>query len=471
MGPLRQDAYRSFPLYGGRRIGDPHPNHYHIDLPDRKAIEQDTGSQMSNRRKLVHILFSFSLLIMACQAVNQLIDNPYPLSIDSLEERSPLSTEQQVSIFDELWNIVNEEYLYEDFNGVDWEASYQEYHAKIETGLDDEAFYQAMREMIFALNDEHSVFLSPEEALAEDIEYAGDSNFVGIGIWVEAIIDRDRAVILLVFPGSPAEDAGLKSHDSILAVEGEPILDEAGWMIDNILGPEGTPVNITVQSPGGEPRDLSITRAQLSGSLPVPNEILTSPRGQRIGYILIPTLADGTMDDRVKEVLEELSVDGPLDGLILDNRLNGGGYNDVMENILEYFTDDLVGHFVNREEEEAVKISANDIEGSTTVPLVVLVGWDTASFGEIFSGILKDQGRATLIGETTYGNVETLWGYDFEDGSRAWIAHDTFRPNNHPEEDWEKSGIIPDIIVAGEWDLFTFENDPVILAALEHFDN
>ena len=60
----------------------------------------------------------------------------------------------------------------------------------------------------------------------------------------------------------------------------------------------------------------------------------------------------------------------------------------------------------------------------------MLVGPDTISFGEIFSGILKDQGRATLIGETTSGNVEILWGYDFKDGSRAWIAHDTFKRNN-----------------------------------------
>jgi C-terminal peptidase prc len=365
---------------------------------------------------------------------------------------------------------VNEEYLYEDFNGVDWEAAYQEYAAKIEAGLDDEEFYLAMRDMIYSLNDEHSDYLSPEEVLEEDTEYAGDSNYVGVGIWVSPVVERERAVILLVFPESPAEEAGLKAHDSILTVEGEPVLDEAGEMIDTILGPEGTSVNITVQTPGDVPRELTITRAQISASLPISNDILTSPGGQRIGYILIPSLADGTVDDRVEDILVELSADGPLDGLILDNRLNSGGYDNVMKNTLEFFADGLAGHFVNREGEEALKLNATDIEGSTEVPLVVLVGLDTVSFGEVFAGILKDQGRATLIGETTDGNVETLWGYDFEDGSRAWIAHDTFRPANHPEEDWEKSGIIPHITVTGEWDLFTFETDPVIQAALEYFD-
>jgi carboxyl-terminal processing protease len=426
---------------------------------------------MNSTRKLFTILLVISALLIACQAVDRVFDIPPLLGIDTPERTSPLSNEQQFSIFDELWNIVNEEYLYEDFNGVDWDATYQAYAAEIEGGMDDKEFYQAMRDMIYALNDDHSTYLSPEEVLEEDAEYGGDANFVGIGIWVAPVEERDRAVILLVFPGSPAAEAGLKSHDSILTVDGAPILDEAGELVDSILGPEGTPVTLTVQSPGGAPRELSITRTQINGSLPVPNEVLTSPGEQRIGYLLIPTLADGTVGNRVKDVLEALSADGPLDGLILDNRLNGGGYNTVMENVLEYFTDGLVGYFVNREGEESLRITAKDVEGSTTVPLVVLIGWDTASFGEVFAGILKDQGRATLIGETTDGNVETLWGYDFEDGSRAWIAHDTFRPANHPEDDWEKSGIIPHITVTAAWDEITFETDPVIQAALDYFDD
>jgi carboxyl-terminal processing protease len=425
---------------------------------------------MKPARKLSSILLVVSVLLIACQAVDRILDNPSLLGVDNPEITSPLSSEQQLSIFDDLWNIVNEEYLYEDFNGVDWDATYQAYAAKIEGGLDDEGFYQAMRDMIYSLNDDHSTFLSPEEALEEDAEYEGDANFVGIGIWVAPVEERKRVVILLVFPDSPAAQAGLKSHDSILAVDGEPVLDEMEETIDSILGPEGTPVTLTVQSPGGAPRELSITRTRINGSLPMPNEVLTSPGGRRIGYLFIPTMADGTVGNRVKDVLEALSADGPLDGLILDNRYNGGGYNTVMEDVLAYFAGGLVGYFVNREGKESLRISAKDVGGSTTVPLVVLIGPDTVSFGEIFAGILKDQGRATLIGETTYGNVETLWGYDFEDGSRAWIAHDTFRPANHPEDDWEKSGIIPDISASAAWDQVTSESDPVIQAALDYFD-
>src|SRR5690606_37135556 len=103
-----------------------------------------------------------------------------------------------------------------------------------------------------------------------------------------------------------------------------------------------------------------------------------------------------------------------------------------------------VGNFVNRQRSTPLRITGKDVNGSQTFPLVVMPGPLTASFGEVFTGVLGDQGRATLVGETTDGNIETLWGYDFPDGSVAWIAHDTFRPVNDPDADWEISGIIPD---------------------------
>ena len=102
--------------------------------------------------------------------------------------------------------------------------------------------------------------------------------------------------------------------------------------------------------------------------------------------------------------------------------------------------------------------------------MVVLVGPNTVSFGEIFSGILKDTHRAYLIGEKTDGNIEILWGYTFEDGSRAWIAHDTFRPVNHPEHDWEQTGIIPDLTIPVAWEEYSVKEDPAVQAALEYFD-
>jgi carboxyl-terminal processing protease len=159
-----------------------------------------------------------------------------------------------------------------------------------------------------------------------------------------------------------------------------------------------------------------------------------------------------------------------LDGLIIDNRFNEGGASTVFSKILGLFTSGPVGYYASREETVPLRIIGENIGGSQDVPLVVLVGRDTISYGEIFSGILQDLGRATLIGETTDGNVEILWAFEFSDHSRAWIAHDAFRPLNNSEQDWEQSGIIPDQAVSAAWDEITQENDPLIQAALAHFD-
>ncbi len=377
----------------------------------------------------------------------------------------------QLSVFEDLWQTVRDDYLYADFNGLNWDAVGDEYEMRVKAGMTDADFYAAMDEMISRLGDDHSAYLSPEQVSEEDAEFAGENDYVGIGVLTTIVPERERVVILLVFPGSPAEGAGLASHDSILAVDGKPILDEAGFHREYLRGPEGSTIELTVQTPGEAPRQVTINRRRVTGSLPVPYEVLTSSEGKRIGYILLASFADDTVDDQLGEALRSLTADEPLDGLILDNRQNGGGADVVARGALSYFTKGIVGHFVSRgQEKRGLNVIGADINGSSRVPLVVLVGPNTVSFGEIYSGVLRDMGRATVIGEVTGGNVELLRGYDFEDGSRAWIAHENFRPRNNPEQDWEDSGIIPDLTVASNWDEVTLLTDPVIQAALDFLD-
>jgi C-terminal processing protease CtpA/Prc len=112
-----------------------------------------------------------------------------------------------------------------------------------------------------------------------------------------------------------------------------------------------------------------------------------------------------------------------------------------------------------------MELQPEDVGGSQTVPLVV--GGPNVSYGEIMSGVLRVAGRAQIVGEATLGNVEQLRAYDFEDGSRAWIASATFEPLNQSNGVWEETGIIPDVAVPTRWDLFTEANDPALAAALE----
>ena len=372
----------------------------------------------------------------------------------------------QLSIFEDLWSIVNDTYVYPDFNGLDWNAIHQEYRGKISAGLTNSQFYLAMSEVISKLGDDHSQFLNPQEVAEQEAEYQGTFDYVGIGVLVSAVPERQHAVILSVFPGSPAEAAGLQHRDSIISVDGTSILDENGFLRDIVRGPEGTSITLKVQSPGEDPKEIRVTRHRITGEVPVMYKVITTPEGQRVGYILLVTFDDSMVDEQVAAALRQMTLDTPLDGLILDNRMNGGGSSTVLEPMLGYFIGGTLGYNVNRNEERPLQIKINDINGSSQVPMVVLVGSETASFGEIFAGILQDMGRAYLIGKTTDGNVEILWGYDLQDGSKIWLANETFKPLNHPDQNWEKTGIIPDLFMSGEFDEFSLENDPVVSAAI-----
>lgn len=399
-----------------------------------------------------------------------LTPSPLPPTPTTTSTPRPTASPRQQQVFEELWEVVNEEYLYPDFNGQDWDRVYQEMSDYIATGLTYEEFYLAMAEAVASLGDEHSTFFTPAEVREEDAQYAGDNEFVGIGVLNISVPERQRVTIVLVYPNSPAERAGLKAHDNILAVDGEPILNEDGTRRDLLRGEAGSQVSLTIQTPGEEPREIVLTRERVRGEMPVPYEVLKSPQGKRIGYIFIPTFNDSRIDEQVGKALRAMTDSGRLDGMILDNRQNDGGVLTELTGTIAYFTHGVLGHFVNRQERESLHVLGQNINGSQQIPLVVLIGPGTVSFGEIFAGILQDNGRAYVIGETTGGNVEILWVYNFSDGSRAWIAHDTFVPANNPEANWEETGVIPDRITPGNWDEITPKTDPAIKAALRHFD-
>lgn len=381
----------------------------------------------------------------------------------SISTNPEISKTEQLKVFDDLNKKINSVYLYPDFNGLDWKSIVAKYRAKISAGVDSETFYTNMEALMVELGDDHSSFLSPVEVKASNAELNGQTDYVGIGVLINPVPKKERATILSILPDSSAEHGGLKQHDSILAIDGIPITENGIDYSLRVRGPECSAVRLSIQSPGEEPRDEMFIRYHITGGLSIVAKLVTTTDGSRIGYIFIPTFFDDTIPKQIKKALQDF---GPLDGLILDNRMNGGGSSSVVYPIFSYFTSGTIGHFVSRTETSPLDISADPVENSQTVPLVVLVGTDTVSFGEIFSGALQDLGRAKVVGQTTLGNVETLNGYDFTDGSQAWIAADRFDPlNSHAN--WEKDGIIPDVEAYADWDTFTFENDPSVAAAVK----
>ncbi|MEW6241691.1 MAG: S41 family peptidase [Chloroflexota bacterium] len=379
-----------------------------------------------------------------------------------LQANPPIAPDLQKRVFEQVTDIIEDAYVDPRFNGADWTGLVTEYRGKIEGGLDTEAFYTEMQAFITALGDDHSHLESPVEVSLAEAELGGATNFVGVGVLAQPLIEKGHVTILSVFPDSPAEHSGLKPHDSILSVDGLPLVEGGEAFVQRMRGPECSAAVVKVQSPGEAPREIMLVREQITSPLSVEPRLVPTTDGSRIGYIFLPTFFDETIPDSVASALTDF---GPLDGLILDNRMNGGGSSSVVEPILSLFTGGTLGNYVSREGSRPLTIEPNPIHNSDTVPLVVLVGEDTVSYGEIFSGALQDSGRVMIVGQTTLGNVETLHGYDLEDGSRLWIAEETFVPSVS-QVGWEETGVIPDVEAFADWDTFTFENDPSVAAAL-----
>ncbi len=398
---------------------------------------------------------------LATQPVQRLSASPTP----TVEPNPPLSKDMQLKVFDQLTTTITKHYLYPDYNGLDWPALVKSSRAKINAGLDVPAFYNELESLVSALGDDHSQYQSPAEVARLDSELSGRQDFVGLGIMITTVLERNLITVMSVFPGSPAEYAGLKPHDNLLAVDGLPLVEGGVPYNFRIRGPECSAVVVKVQSQGEEPRQIMLIRHHITDSLRVESRLLDTRDGSKIGYIFIPSFYDETIPAQVQNSLQKL---GRLDGLILDNRQNEGGAGDIVEKIIAFFAKGKLGDYVLRNEKIPFSVKAQPIQNSQEVPLIVLVGEDTVSFGEIFSGILQDIGRAKIVGQTTLGNVEILLQYTFDDGSRAWIASERFAPLNS-DANWEKDGIIPDQQAYAPWDTITFETDPAILASIALF--
>lgn len=439
--------------------------------------------------KIKRIIFGFLVLpLLACNFVTQMIfpptATPTPIPLvpafippecgtvppatvppDVLLQATPgfeiieISKDEQLRILEELRQIVRDVYVYPNYNGKDWNEITSRYKTKVQSGLDTQSFYDAMFTMITELGDEHSFFLSPLEVAETEAELKGEVEFVGVGIYGQPNLEQKSLTVISTFPGSPAEYADIHSHDSILSVDGQPIDENYG---NRLRGPQCSAVIVTVQSPGKAPRDVMLLRYAIEANVVIDARLVATRDGSRIGYIFIPTFFDQTIPGQIKDALNSF---GPLDGLILDVRMNGGGASSVAYPILEYFVNGRLGEFISRANSHTLEIDSNEIQNSQTVPLIVMVSEDTVSFGEIFAGVLKDAGRAQIVGETSLGNVEVLHGYDFEDGSQVWIAAETFH-SAFSNSNWEETGIVPDVQASAEWNTFYFETDPSIAAAV-----
>lgn len=437
--------------------GFPSPATQHAPTP--------TGAPIADARPSPHPSDSSATPLPTIRPAPQPTARPTPLPVSPAPTRVPpptalpptpavLSVEERRQIFEEVWRTVKEHYLYEDFNGVDWDAVRDEYAPRVESSASRDAFYAAMIEMVAQLDDQHSRFLPPTDAQLQDATVAGREVAVGIGIITKP--KPDGAFIQVVFPDSPADRAGLRPRDRIIAVDGRSYRPDDG----DLHGPAGSVVRLNVLRPGDRPRDVVLVRQEVQSQF--------GPTYRRfpgdIGYVSIQTLWVSNMDEQVSGALTELVAAGPLNGLILDVRGNPGGWGYVLSGILSHFVRGQVGLFYDRHTTRPLDVKAPAGPDLRSLPLVVLVDSDTASYAEVLAAVLQREAQALVIGTPTAGNTETIYAYTLKDGSRLWLAQESFRLRNGVNI--EGNGIQPDLLLDVDWTRYSEDDDPQLLEAL-----
>ncbi len=285
--------------------------------------------------------------------------------------------------------------------------------------------------LMSGLKDPYSAYMTEDEFKTWMESVTGE--FEGIGISFTSDVEGNF-VIVNVFKNSPAEEAGLKEGDFILAADGKvyPTMDALSAAIK---GKHGTKVTLTYEREG-KAYDVKITRAKIEETS-IESEMLEN----KIGYISISSFAENTAKEFGKQ-LNELEAAG-AESLIIDLRNNGGG----MVNTCQEIADMLLGEceivsMEDRSGEESVLTSDAD---KTELPYVILVNENSASASEILAGAVKDNTDNPLVGVTTFGKGIVQTSGQLKDGSALELTTmQYFSPNGNKIH---KKGIKPDYVV------------------------
>lgn len=272
-----------------------------------------------------------------------------------------------------------------------------------------------------SVGDRWTTYFTPREWA--QIKRASEGQYSGIGVTIRA--DDDALVIREVFPRSPAAAAGLKARDRIVAVQGVPVSRRGSVRSRQaILGKAGTPVRLTVVSPGTRPRVVSVTRGDVT--VPMVNaRMVTGPGGRKVAYIELDRFEKGA-GEQVRQQANRLIGDGAT-AVVLDLRGDPGGLLDEAVAVSGVFLEpgSLVVSTSGRASPKR-ELTADGDPIPADIPVVVLVDGASASASEIVAGALKDDGRAVLVGQPTFGKSKVQVTRETSDGGAVRVTVATY---------------------------------------------
>lgn len=339
-------------------------------------------------------------------------------------------------LYDDVWKIVNKKFYDPTNNSQDWAKWRYRYEHKLKTVEDA---YVAIDTMLASLNDPYTRFLPPKEFSEETQSIKGSLKGIGTQIGL-----RDgELVIIAPLEDSPAERAGLLADDKILEINGESTkgihIDAAA---DKIRGEKGTTVTLLIQRKGVPNKVYSIVRDEIevkSVSCKPPFETTVIP--EDIQYIRLSSFISKNAAAEIETILNDCK---DKKGIILDLRSNPGG---LLTNAI-YISDMLLkgGVIVSTVDRDRYKSTTRARYNQVSEkPIVILINKGSASASEILSGALKDNHRATIIGEQSFGKglVQEINKLPDEAGMNITIQR-YLTPSG---QDINKKGITPDVMV------------------------
>jgi len=288
--------------------------------------------------------------------------------------------------------------------------------------------------------DPYSAYLSPERY--RELEIGTSGEFGGVGM--EVTVEEDVLTVIAPIEGTPAEKAGIKPRDQILAIEGKSTegmdVQEA---VKLLRGPKGSPVKITIKREGEDaPREVTLVRDKI-----VVKSVKSELLDNNIGYIRLTQFQDHSAQE-LRAAIEQLTAQNgkDLSGLVLDLRNNPGGLlSEAIDVVDEFIDNGLIVSVKGRAADQTREYYATKKGSFQTFPLVVIVNEGSASASEVVAEALQDSHRATILGTKTFGKGSVQTIIKLEDGSGLKLTTAKFyAPSGRSINE---VGVTPDVTV------------------------
>lgn len=330
-----------------------------------------------------------------------------------------LLKESPKDLVDEVWHIINNNYVDGTFNQVDWKQVRQDY---VKDYPDQQDAYKNIREMLKKLGDPYTRFMDPEEFKNMQIDTSGE--LTGVGLQLAQDEETKKLVVIAPIEDTPAFKAGIQAKDVILKINDKTTEGmDTNQAVSLIRGPANSTVTLTIgrttQQNQIKTMDFTLKRTRIEIH---PVHFAYHPdQLNGVGYIRLNQFSANAVSE-MRKAIQDLEKNN-VTGYILDLRSNPGGLLYASVEIAQmWLNDSTIVSTVYRQGERDRQVANH--QALTNKPLVILVDGGSASASEILSGALQDNKRAVLVGAKTFGKglVQSVRGLSDGSGLAVTIA-------------------------------------------------